>query len=218
MFSKLTSGKDHDGKEIYRSYTPVSKVSKRGEMQLLIKVYFPIERFPKGGALTQYLHSREIGDMMKIAGPQGGIEYKKQGKFYFSYEKTNKKFKKFSMVGGGSGITPLYQVINHLLEEPEQNFDINLLYANKTEDDILLKGELEQLNEAKSIKLALTLDRPPTVWKGYKGFVSDEMLKEVFPPYSSDHLFLLCGPPIMVNDVFEKLIARGFKEENIYKF
>lgn len=49
------------------------------------------------------------------------------------------------MVGGGTGITPLYQVIQYVTEaeKPEERPNITLLFANRTEDDILVKSELE---------------------------------------------------------------------------
>lgn len=49
------------------------------------------------------------------------------------------------MVGGGTGITPLYQIIQYVTEA-EQAQDrpaLSLLFANRTEDDILVKNELE---------------------------------------------------------------------------
>lgn len=49
------------------------------------------------------------------------------------------------MVGGGTGITPLYQIIQYATEEENNGIrpNITLLFANRTEDDILVKSELE---------------------------------------------------------------------------
>ena len=77
-------------------------------MDLLIKVYFKNERFPKGGQLTQYLHQLEIGERIKISGPKGKIKYLGNGRFDFLKKKFQKSFKKMSFVAGGTGITPMY--------------------------------------------------------------------------------------------------------------
>lgn len=49
------------------------------------------------------------------------------------------------MVAGGSGITPMYQVANLILKNPFDKTMLSLIYANVTEDDILLKAELDLL-------------------------------------------------------------------------
>ena len=51
------------------------------------------------------------------------------------------------MLAGGTGITPMYQVAKALLQDPEEYTTISLIYANVTEDDILLKKELDELSQ-----------------------------------------------------------------------
>ena len=47
------------------------------------------------------------------------------------------------MIAAGSGITPVYQIIQHLLEEIDHKFSISLIFLNVVEEDILLRKELE---------------------------------------------------------------------------
>jgi len=48
------------------------------------------------------------------------------------------------LIGGGTGITPLYQIIQYVTEvEANNGPKITLLFANRTESDILLKPEIE---------------------------------------------------------------------------
>lgn len=42
------------------------------------------------------------------------------------------------MVAGGTGITPLYQIIQAITKNGD-NVRLTLLYLNRTEDDILLQ-------------------------------------------------------------------------------
>lgn len=50
------------------------------------------------------------------------------------------------MIAGGTGITPMYQVASALLGDPNEYTSISLIYANLTEDDILIKKELDELS------------------------------------------------------------------------
>lgn len=212
-------GKDDDNEEIFRSYTPISFVNQENYLNLLIKVYFPSEQFPKGGALTQYLNNLNINDNIDISGPLGRLEYKEKGNFYFNVHKKTKKYNKISLIGGGSGITPLYQLMIHLLRESYIK-NISLLYANKSESDILLKDNLQRLDNSGLIKLKLSIDsdKDSTNWDGYVGYVQKEWLKESIYPASNDNLVCLCGPPIMNKMVKKYLLELGYSEENIFMF
>jgi predicted ferric reductase len=47
------------------------------------------------------------------------------------------------MIAGGSGITPMYQVAQGILRNPLDATKVFLIYANVTEEDILLRKELD---------------------------------------------------------------------------
>ena len=56
-----------------------------------------------------------------------------------------------SMIAGGTGITPMYQVIQAVLKGSRAGRDatrLSLLYANVSPDDILLRDELDALAAA----------------------------------------------------------------------
>jgi NAD(P)H-flavin reductase len=46
------------------------------------------------------------------------------------------------LIAGGTGITPCYQIIKAAIID---NVRINLIYANSSIEDILLKEELEKI-------------------------------------------------------------------------
>lgn len=211
-------GKDKDGEKIFRSYTPISRIDEKGSLDLLIKVYFPCERFPDGGEMTQFLHGLEEGSRVRISGPKGKVRYEDRGYFYFMKKNMGKTFKKISMVAGGSGITPIYQVIQHLRDEGIGTFVVSVIFANKTKDDILLEKELNELADCGMINLFYTLDRPEDGWKGLSGFVNKDKISKCFPVASDDHLVMTCGPKLMNQDVIKSCTELGFKEDNIFKF
>jgi ferredoxin-NADP reductase len=48
------------------------------------------------------------------------------------------------MVAGGSGITPMFQVCQAILRNPYDSTKVFLVYANRGEDDILLRDRLDE--------------------------------------------------------------------------
>lgn len=63
---------------------------------------------------------------------------------------------------GGTGITPMLQLIRHICQDVNDHTEMRLLYANQSEDDILLRAELEayQRDYPAQFKLWYTVDRP----------------------------------------------------------
>jgi cytochrome-b5 reductase len=105
------------------------------------------------------------------------------------------------MIAGGTGITPMLQLVREILKQPDDSTTLRLIFANQSEDDILLRTELEeQANKYPDrFKLWYTIDRPSDNWKYSSGFINEDMIKEhLFEP-SADNLVLICGPPPMVN-------------------
>lgn len=49
------------------------------------------------------------------------------------------KAKYLSMIAGGSGVTPCYDVAREVLQDPSDNTRMSLVYANKHEEDIWLR-------------------------------------------------------------------------------
>ena len=50
-----------------------------------------------------------------------------------------------SMIAGGTGITPMLQLITAVFRDPNDNTNLALLFANQSEDDILVREELEAI-------------------------------------------------------------------------
>merc|ERR1711939_525369 len=50
-----------------------------------------------------------------------------------------------ALIAGGTGITPMYQVARAIFNNPEDKTKVTMVFANITEEDILLKKELNEL-------------------------------------------------------------------------
>jgi len=186
--------------EIERKYTPTTSDDEVGYVDLVIKVYKGgvIDRFPDGGKMSQYMDTLKVGDTLDIMGPIGMNEYLGNGKFKVGSKELS--CKKLGMMAGGTGLTPMLQVMSAILKNPADETEISLLYANQSEDDILCREMLELLamKHPKRLKIWYTVDRPPAGWKYSSGFITDTMIAERLPGPKESTLILMCGPPPMV--------------------
>lgn len=216
-----------NGKYISRSYTPITSDDDFGYVDFVIKVYFANvhPKFPEGGKLTQFLENMKIGDTINIAGPNGSLIYNGCGKFNiksgYGQPFNSKNYAKVAMIAGGTGITPMLQIIRHVFKDPNDNLMIWLLYANQTEKDILLRKELEEVRDENPERFHLwyTLDRPSDDWQYSTGFINDEMISKHFPPPSNDTIILMCGPPPMIKHAcIPNLDKLGYSAEHRFAY
>jgi cytochrome-b5 reductase len=197
-----------DGELTVRPYTPVTSEDDKGYFDLVIKVYYKgvNENFPNGGKLTQYLDSLSIGDGIDVRGPGGLLEYEGRGHFAVKPDKKSVParafYRRLGMIAGGTGITPMLQIIRAIMKDPQDQTRISLIYANQTPDDILLRGELDdlKLEFPNRFDLWYTVDRNAgDNWNFSTGFINEDMIREHLPTPGDDTFILMCGPPPMIN-------------------
>ena len=213
-------------KLVIRPYTPVTSDDEIGYFDLVIKVYFKNvhPKFPEGGKMSQHLNDMEIGDSIDIRGPNGHLTYLGKGKFKITDSNKPPKFmncKQVGMIAGGTGITPMLQIIKAILKDKDDDTKMSLLFANQTEDDILLREELERVEKENSDQFSLwyTLDRPTENWKYSKGFVNDKMIDEHLPKAKESSVVLMCGPPPMIKFAcIPNLEKLEFSEDQYFAF
>ena len=197
---------DIAGHQVSRPYTPTSLDDQKGYFELVIKVYFAgvHPKFPDGGKMSQHLERLQLGDDVLVKGPKGRLTYKGRGEFAITdalgRNERTKMVSHVGMIAGGTGITPMYQIIQAMFRDNNDRTNISLLFANQTEDDILIREELETFSKQNSDRFHLwyTLDRPGEGWGYSSGFVNEEMVRERLPPPGDEVLILICGPPPMV--------------------
>ncbi|ORX54381.1 ferredoxin reductase-like protein [Hesseltinella vesiculosa] len=197
-----------NGKQISRSYTPTSADEDTGHFDLLIKSY------PTGN-ISKLFGELKVGDSMSIRGPKGNFNY------------TPNLVRHIGMIAGGTGITPMLQVIRAILRNPEDKTKVNLIFANVNEEDILLRKELDELSaKHANFNVKYVLNNPPEGWTGGVGFVTKDMISEFLPAPANDIKVLLCGPPPMItamtkatNDLgYDKPRAVSKLEDQVFKF
>jgi cytochrome-b5 reductase len=151
-------------KEIVRSYTPISSDEEAGYFDLLIKSY------PQGN-ISKYVAGLRIGQTIKVRGPKGAMVY------------TPNMVRHIGMIAGGTGITPMLQIIKAVIRGRTRNggndtTQVDLIFANVNQEDILLKEELDQLaKEDDGFRVYYVLNNAPENWDGGVGFVTADMIK-----------------------------------------
>ncbi|KAJ5711586.1 hypothetical protein N7488_005742 [Penicillium malachiteum] len=198
---------------VIRPYTPISVSAQAGIVELMVKQY------PNGKAST-HLHSLNPGDSLTFLFP------------IKEYEWVPNRFSQVYLIAGGLGITPMYQVLQGILNNPDDKTKVNLIFGVNSEEDILLKDELEGFKQ-----------RFPTRFNYYyvvsdlkqeklglrKGRVDEKLLQEITGRPDKSMKVLLCGPPPMTSALVGPKIGfmstgggvlgrLGFTKDQIHSF
>jgi len=128
------------------------------------------------------------------------------------------------MIAGGTGITPMLQVIRQVFKDVGDTTRVSLIFANKTPADVLLKADLDELAEAHanfSVHYAVddTGDAADD-WDGSVGFVDAKMIDAHLPKANGGKTqVLMCGPPAMMEKaVRPALESLGFGKDAYLEF
>ena len=187
---------------VIRSYTPVSKPEEEGYFELLMKRY-------TYGKMSTHLFNLRIGDTLDMRGPVGRFKYKPD------------MYDTIGLVCGGTGLTPCLQVIRVILEGSEAHLEktnLVLLYQNRTEEDILLKECLHEIQREYPDRLQVYfyLSSPPSHWgrDEYErgGYISVDCMSSLLPRSSTD-IVGLCGPSGFNEAMVQKLEEIGYDKE-----
>jgi 2-polyprenylphenol hydroxylase and related flavodoxin oxidoreductases len=110
-------------------------------------------------------------------------------------------------------LRPMYQLIRAICEDETDTTEVSLILANRSEEDILLRKELEAFakNYPKNFNLWYMLDKPPQNWAYGKGFITQAVMTAKLPAPSPDTKVMLCGPPGMVKAAQTALVSMGFQ-------
>ncbi|KAK4684299.1 cytochrome-b5 reductase, partial [Tremellales sp. Uapishka_1] len=198
-----------------RPYTPISPPDQTGSLTLMIKEY-------KDGKLTSHMASLTPGKSeMLFKGPIQKYKYQPN------------TFDKGLCISGGSGITPMYQLISHSLGLSEDKTKWTLIFSNVTEKDILLRKEWDSLAKShpERLEVKYVLDKAPWGWKGETGYITPQLIGKVFPKTEGEKsLVFVCGPPGQVAAVAGKkdgprqgevdgaLKELGYTTDEVFKF
>ena len=120
------------------------------------------------------------------------------------------------MIAGGTGITPFMQILVDAAAEVDGP-ELSLIFCNKTEQDILLKDQLDSLSE-QGLNLHYVVESPSENWNGHTGLLNEDLIEDLIPNPSDGHLVMHCGQPGMNEFVRELLLDLGHSENNVFQY
>ena len=160
----------------------------KGKYKILVKSM-------KDGFASDYINKVfRVGNSIEISEPSG----------FFSYEPL-RDAETVIGIAGGSGIAPFMSYARALADGTE-DFELTLLYGNRTEADILFKDELKECvsrsgGKFKVIHVLSEEDKP-----GFeKGFITSEIIAKHAPV---EYSVFACGPKEMYDFVEDEVINK----------
>jgi ferredoxin-NADP reductase len=182
-----------DGYQAQRSYSIASPPE---DPQLVLTV----ERLDDGEVSPYLTDVLQEGDQLELRGPIGG---------YFVWRAALGG--PLLLIGGGSGIVPLMAMIRHRAAQ-QSTVPARLLYSSRAIDDVIYRGELDQLAAADpSLTVVHTLTRSqPPGWAGHHRRIDRAMLAELIWPPSEQPQAFVCGPTALVESVASTLVDLGY--------
>ena len=169
-----------DGSLVTRSYSLCSS-----PREALTGTYsITVRANPGGFVADRLLNEKKVGDTIISSAPQG----------FFYYEDL-RDAKTIIGLAGGSGITPFLSLARALCDGIE-DYDLTLLYGSRTEQDILFRGELDEIARiCPRFRVIHVLSEEEK--DGFEhGFISADIIKK-YAPAEGEYSVFLCGPEAM---------------------
>lgn len=172
--------------------------------------------------MTTAMDKLPLGAVVKFKGPIGKFEYLGNGEVLLNEKK--RYVQSFHMICAGSGITPIFQILRAVIEDPEDRTSCVVLDGNRTEADILCRAELDDFmteNSNGKCRIVHTLTQPSSAWTGRKGRISEDLLLEYVPVNAKGNvnsLVLVCGPEALEVAVKNILLSMGWNECDLIFF
>ena len=187
------------GSDEHRAYSMANTPSTNGHLEFIIKV-FPGGRF--SGLLEGGI---SVGQELVVKGPYG---------VFMLREKSNSEI---VCIGGGSGMAPLWSLLNSMAERGIER-KATYYYGARTRKDLFYLDRLQQLEERLPgfrFVPALSMATPEDEWDGETGLIT-EVLERNLEAGQTQMQAYLCGPPPMIDAAIPVLVRKGISEDRIF--
>jgi ferredoxin-NADP reductase len=181
-----------DGGEAVHTFTISSSPTETME-----KGYLEFTKRITSSVYSRALDTMKPGERIKVKGAAGEL----------TLPDTEQRL---CFLSGGIGITPFRSMLRYVADR-QLDYDIVLLYGNRTWDDIAFRDELSEIvGSSRAIRLEYVLSGPhfPSWWKGKTGRITADIIEELVPDYR-ERMFYASGPLPMVKALEDQLAAIG---------
>jgi predicted ferric reductase len=159
----------------------------------------------ESGDFTRGIGRVRAGELLAVQAPFGRFSYL-----------LHPDEKGIVFIAGGIGITPIMSMLRHMRDRAADK-DVQLLYANNSEEDIVFRKELEALALEKAPRLRVThvLARPGEGWAGEQGRIDWPLIRKTLGGEIGTKAFYICGPPPMMSVLIATLIENGVPSRQV---
>lgn len=179
-----------------RPFSIASSPQTKDYLEFCIKIY---------GDWTFSFSKIKKEDTLVIEGPHGAFIW-------------DRKIEHAVFLVGGLGITPIISILRYLSEK-KYTPQITLIYGNRDSNKVVYYDELAEINKKiPSMKIVHIFSHLPknSSWTGYKGFITEDIIKKEGNLLSTPTFFIV-GPPIFLAKMDVLLANLEVKKDNIKK-
>ena len=185
----------HDERGLRRHISVVTSPNERGVLGLATRF--------RESAFKHTLSQLDVGDEVIVEEPKGDFRLP---------EDTSKEY---VFVAGGIGITVFRSMLKYIAEE-NLPYHITLVYSNRDLESTAFLDEMRELEQQiEGMRMVLTMTHDPT-WEGDSRRIDAEFLRELVGDLD-EPIYLVAGPPAMVNSVGDSLEEAGVPEEQVVR-
>lgn len=188
---------------VTRSYSMANPPSEGKKLEFIIKMY------PDGAFSSLLRDQLKAGDPLKIKGPYGTC-----------FRRENREGA-LIMVGGGSGMAPLWSILNDHLENGDHSRPITFFYGARSERDLFYLDKIAEIGkQLPNFRFVPGLSHlsDDSAWEGEQGFIHtvvDRFFKE--KGLGAPHMEVYtCGPPPMIDALAPVLQLNRVDQEHIH--
>jgi ring-1,2-phenylacetyl-CoA epoxidase subunit PaaE len=176
------------------SAAPQADVGRGGTLPITVK------RIDGGKVSARLCDSLAVGQTLRVSAPAGA----------FTVTPEAGRRKRYLMVAGGVGITPIISMIEALLEG-EPGSSVTLIYGSREPREIIFRERLEALaaDHPETFTLKLAVDRADAGWRGLSGPLSPDRVLGAMAGSGRYDAVYLCGPEAMMDALTPALAGAG---------
>lgn len=117
------------------------------------------------------------------------------------------------VMAGGIGLAPLRPLIQHLIEQRDENRSVQLLVGARRSSELCFTSDLATWSAVPGTDVTVTVDSAPRGWDGHVGVVTN--LVDGLDLDAGRTVAFVCGPEVMMRFSARSLIDFGLRPERI---
>ncbi len=193
---------------------PITPTDDKGSFRYFTTCSSPLENYllistkisddaTKVSDFKKYFSNLQVGQKVQFFGPMGG--------FLLPEEDLTPRV----LLAGGIGITPFHSMLTFAAKKQLQ-MPLTLFVSFSTVAELIFLEELQKCKQQnQNINVIYTISHPEnSSWQGETGRISEELIKKYVQDLSKP-IFMVAGPPPMVDGTVEMLQKIGIEEEKI---